>query len=38
MVEIYCHGGIIPVRRILELTLKYGARLADRGEFTKRHF
>lgn len=38
MVEIYCHGGIIPVRRILELTLKYGARLADRGEFTKRAF
>ena len=22
MVEIYCHGGIIPVRRILELVLK----------------
>ncbi len=38
MVEIYCHGGVIPVRRILELTLKYGARLADRGEFTKRAF
>ena len=38
MVEIYCHGGIIPVRRILELVLKKGARLADRGEFTKRAF
>ena len=38
MVEIYCHGGIVPVRRILELVLKSGARLADRGEFTKRAF
>ncbi len=38
MVEIYCHGGIIPVRRILELTLKNGARIADKGEFTKRAF
>ncbi|NLV77373.1 MAG: tRNA uridine-5-carboxymethylaminomethyl(34) synthesis GTPase MnmE [Tissierellia bacterium] len=38
MVEIYCHGGIISVRRILELILKNGARLADRGEFTKRAF
>lgn len=38
MVEIYCHGGIISVRRILELTLKNGARLADPGEFTKRAF
>lgn len=38
MVEIYCHGGIISVRRILELILKNGARLADKGEFTKRAF
>ena len=38
MVEIYCHGGIVPVKRILELVLKSGARLADRGEFTKRAF
>ncbi len=38
MVEIYCHGGIVPVRRILELVLEKGARLADRGEFTKRAF
>ena len=38
MVEIYCHGGIVPVRRILELVLKSGARLADKGEFTKRAF
>ena len=38
MVEIYCHGGIIPVRKILELLLNNGARIADRGEFTKRAF
>ena len=38
MVEIYCHGGIIPVKKTLELLLKRGARLADRGEFTKRAF
>ncbi len=38
MVEIHAHGGIISVRRILNLLLKEGARLADRGEFTKRGF
>ncbi len=38
MVEIYCHGGIVPVRKILELLLKSGARLAEGGEFTKRAF
>lgn len=38
VVEIYCHGGIVPVRRILELSLKNGARLAEKGEFTKRAF
>ena len=36
--EIDCHGGIVPVRRILELVLRYGARLAEPGEFTKRAF
>lgn len=38
MVEIYCHGGIIPVRKVLELLLRSGARLAEPGEFTKRAF
>lgn len=38
MVEIYCHGGIISVRKILELLLEKGARLAEPGEFTKRAF
>lgn len=38
MVEIYCHGGIVPVQKILELSLRKGARLAEAGEFTKRAF
>lgn len=38
VVEIQCHGGINVVRNILDLVLKSGARLAERGEFTKRAF
>ena len=38
MVEIYCHGGIISVKKVLELILNKGARLAEPGEFTKRAF
>ncbi len=38
IVEINCHGGPIPLRRILDLTLNSGARLADPGEFTQRAF
>lgn len=38
IVEIDCHGGIVVSRRILEVVLKNGARLADPGEFTKRAF
>ena len=38
VVEINCHGGIVPLRRVLELVLHKGARLADPGEFTKRAF
>jgi tRNA modification GTPase len=38
IVEINCHGGSIPLRRILELALTKGARLAEPGEFTKRAF
>lgn len=37
-VEFNCHGGSIILRRVLELTLKHGARIADPGEFTKRAF
>lgn len=38
VIEINCHGGLLPLRRVLELTLKEGARLAVPGEFTKRAF
>ncbi len=38
VVEINCHGGIVPLRRILELCLRGGARLASPGEFTLRAF
>lgn len=38
IVEIQCHGGINVVRNILDLVLSNGARLAERGEFTKRAF
>lgn len=37
-VEINCHGGVLMMRRILELVLKAGARMAEPGEFTKRAF
>lgn len=36
--EIHCHGGFIPLQRILTLVMNYGARLAEPGEFTKRAF
>ncbi len=38
IVEINCHGGPVPLRRILKLVLKNGARLAEPGEFTRRAF
>ena len=38
VIEIHCHGGINVVRNVLDLTLKNGARMAQRGEFTKRAF
>lgn len=38
IVEIHCHGGLNVVRKILNLTISKGARLAERGEFTKRAF
>lgn len=38
VVEIQCHGGIVSIRKILELTIKNGASLAEKGEFTKRAF
>lgn len=38
VVEINCHGGMLPLRNVLNLVLDYGARLATPGEFTKRAF
>ncbi|KRM78910.1 tRNA modification GTPase TrmE [Lapidilactobacillus dextrinicus DSM 20335] len=38
IVEINCHGGIVPTNKILQLLLANGARLAEPGEFTKRAF
>ena len=37
-VEINCHGGVYVMKRILETVIKYGARPAEPGEFTKRAF
>ena len=37
-VEIDCHGGVFVMKRILETVIKYGARPAEPGEFTKRAF
>jgi len=37
-VEINCHGGILVTKKILQLVLRSGARLAQPGEFTKRAF
>ena len=38
IVEVNCHGGPSPLQRVLELVLRYGARLANPGEFTLRAF
>lgn len=38
VIEIHCHGGINVVRNILDVVLKNGARMAERGEYTKRAF
>lgn len=37
-VEIDCHGGMLILKKVLELVLKNGARTAEPGEFTKRAF
>ncbi len=37
-IEIDCHGGVLVMQKILETVLKYGARAAEPGEFTKRAF
>jgi tRNA modification GTPase len=38
VVEVSCHGGIVSVKKVLDLLLLQGIRLAEPGEFTKRAF
>jgi tRNA modification GTPase len=38
VVEINCHGGMVPLWRTIELLVAAGARQAEPGEFTKRAF
>ncbi|MEB3277857.1 MAG: tRNA uridine-5-carboxymethylaminomethyl(34) synthesis GTPase MnmE [Lyngbya sp.] len=38
VVEFHCHGGMIAVQQVLQLSLEAGARLAQPGEFTLRAF
>lgn len=37
-VEIDCHGGVYVVKRVLDTLIKYGARPAEPGEYTRRAF
>lgn len=37
-IEIDCHGGVLVIKKILDIVLKNGARLAEPGEFTKLAF
>lgn len=38
VVEITCHGGLVPAKQVLDTVLENGARLAEPGEFTRRAF
>ncbi|MCL6447982.1 MAG: tRNA uridine-5-carboxymethylaminomethyl(34) synthesis GTPase MnmE [Armatimonadetes bacterium] len=38
VVELNCHGGVVPLRKTLETVLRHGARLAEPGEFSRRAF
>ena len=38
IVEINCHGGLLPMRKVLEAVIRMGARMAEPGEFTFRAF
>jgi tRNA modification GTPase len=38
VVEITCHGGLLPAKMVLDAVLASGARLAEPGEFTRRAF
>lgn len=38
VVEVTCHGGVLPAKAVLDTVLESGARLAEPGEFTRRAF
>ncbi len=38
VVEVTCHGGMMPAKLVLDTVLALGARLAEPGEFTRRAF
>src|SRR5882757_2068787 len=38
VVEISCHGGLLPAKTVLDTLLENGVRLAEPGEFTRRAF
>ena len=38
VVEITCHGGILPPKAVLDTLLRNGARMAEPGEFSRRAF
>ncbi len=38
VVEFDCHGGILSLKKVLEVLINSGARIAEPGEFTKRAF
>ena len=38
VVEVQCHGSPIVLKKILNLIMKNGARIAEAGEFTQRAF
>ena len=38
VVEVACHGGILPAKLVLDAVLASGARIAEPGEFTRRAF
>lgn len=37
-VEINCHGGYLTIKKVINIVVSAGARLAEPGEFTKRAF
>ena len=38
MVEISTHGGTLTPKKVLQLLVEHGARIAEKGEFTRRRF